>query len=90
MILEFTRAADADLARIFDFNQGRSLSWAERVEDRLLERAGGLLATPRIGRPTPDPGVYRLSIPDIQYVIDYRIMSDRIRVLRILSTREIG
>ncbi len=88
MVLEFTAIAEADLARIFEFNLERSWSWAERVEKRVLERAYALLITPHIGRATQDPGVYRLSITDIQYVIDYRIIRDRIRILRVQSTRE--
>ena len=89
MKLELSPAAEADLDRIFLFNLQRSLDWATKVEQRILERAKTLLATPRTGRATKEPGVRRLSVPDIQYVIDYRIAKDRIRILRIYSTREI-
>jgi plasmid stabilization system protein ParE len=86
---EFSARARSDLARIYAFNVERSEQWAERVEHRLLERSQALTATPRIGRVTQEPGVRRLSVPDIQYVIDYRIADDCIRVLRIYSTREV-
>jgi plasmid stabilization system protein ParE len=87
--LEFRAQARADLARIYDFNLQRSTGWAERVESRLLDKAEALTAAPRIGRSTQEPGVRRLSIPDIQYVLDYRIADDCVRILRIYSTREI-
>jgi plasmid stabilization system protein ParE len=63
--------------------------WAERVEGRLLQRAEGLTTSPHIGRPTAKPGVRRLSVPDIQYVMDYRVAGNTVRILRIYSTREI-
>ena len=89
MKLELSPAAEADLERIFLFNIQRTLAWAEKVERHLKERAKTLLVTPHIGRATREPGVRRLSAPDIQYVLDYRCTKDRIRVLRIYSTREI-
>ncbi len=90
MRLELSPAAEADLKRIFEFNRQRSLAWAEKVEDRIWARAGSLMQIPSIGRPTDRPGVRRLSMPDIQYVLDYRIEKDRVRMLRIYSTREIS
>jgi len=88
--LELSPAAEADLQRIFEFNQRLSPAWAEKVEDRIWTRAASLIQTPAIGRPTDRPGVRRLSMPDIQYVLDYRAEADRIRMLRIYSTREIS
>jgi plasmid stabilization system protein ParE len=87
--LEFRARARSDLARIYAFNIERSKQWAERVEQCLLDWSEALTLTPRIGRVTEEPGVRRLSVPDIQYVIDYRIVDDCIRVLQIYSTREI-
>jgi len=88
--LELSPAAEADLQRIFEFNWRRSAAWAEKVEDRIWARAGSLIQTPSIGRLTDRPGVRRLSMPHIQYVLDYRAEADRIRMLRIYSTREIS
>jgi plasmid stabilization system protein ParE len=88
--LELSPAAEADLQRIFEFNLQSSPAWAEKVEVRIWARAGSLVHTPSIGRPTDRPGVRRLSMPDIQYVLDYRLEADRIRMLRIFSTREIS
>ena len=90
MRLEITARARADLARIYDFNIQRSVTWAERVESRLLHKAEMLTAAPLMGRITEAPGVRRLSVPDIQYVMDYRVADDRLRILQIYSTRELA
>ena len=89
MRLEIRATARADLARIFVFNAQRNMDWAERVESRLLQRAEALAAAPHVGRATAEPGVRRLSVPDIQYVMDYRIAGSCVRILRIYNTREI-
>jgi plasmid stabilization system protein ParE len=78
-----------DLQRIYSFNAAKSESFAVRVERRLLERAQALAATPQLGRPTRRNGVMRLSVTDIQYVIDYRPLEDRVSIVRIRSTREV-
>lgn len=89
MRLEIKATARADLVRIYLFNAERSAQWAERVEARLLQRAEALTVSPYIGRPTAEPGVRRLSVPDIQYVMDYRIVGNCVRILQIYSTREL-
>lgn len=89
MRLEVTVLAEVDFARVYDFNLTRSEAWADRVQDRLLERAKALLVTPEMGRPLGRSRTKRLSIPDIQYVIDYEVQNDAIRILQIRSTREI-
>jgi plasmid stabilization system protein ParE len=81
--------AGDDLARIYEFNIDRSASWADKVEGTLLERAHGLGATPHAGRLITRAGTRRLSVPDIQYVIDYQLRETMIEVLRFQHTREI-
>ena len=89
MRLEFKSEAEEDLARIFEFNSQRSERLAHRVEDRILNRCEALPRTPYVGRPHQDPGVRRLSVPDIQYVIDYELADDLVVIMRIRHTREI-
>jgi len=55
----------------------------------LVTRIRALARTPYIGRPYREEGTRRLSIADIQYVIDYRIMPGAIEILRVQSSREI-
>ena len=89
MLLEFKPEAEDDLARIFEFNMQRSERWAVRVESRLLSRCEALLSTPRIGRRSAEGRTRQLSVPDIQYVIDYQPSDDRVSIVRIRHTREI-
>jgi plasmid stabilization system protein ParE len=78
-----------DLQRVFEFNAAHSEQHAMRVDRRLIERCHALLTTPNLGRRTNREGVLRLSVTDIQYVIDYQPAEDRIRIVRIQSSREI-
>ncbi|MEI9849627.1 MAG: type II toxin-antitoxin system RelE/ParE family toxin [Sphingomonas sp.] len=81
-------AAGRDLGRIYDFNLGRSVAWADSVERRLPDRASALASNALLGRPITKDGLRRLSVTDIQYVIDYRIAEEVIEILRFQSTRE--
>jgi plasmid stabilization system protein ParE len=89
--VRLTWADDAlnDLERIFEFNSSRSESFARHVDQRLVERAQDLCANPRLGRPTRGRNRFRLSVTDIQYVIDYEPRAEAVLILRIMSTREI-
>jgi plasmid stabilization system protein ParE len=87
--LKWRSEALDDLQRIYSFNTEKSESFAMRVERRLLERAQAIAAIPRLGRSTDRMGIMRLSVTDIQYVIDYRRFEDRVSIVRIRSTREI-
>jgi plasmid stabilization system protein ParE len=87
--LEFKSEAEEDLARIFEFNIGRSERWAQRVEDRLLDRCEALLDTPHLGRRAEGADMRRLSATDIQYVIDYELADDLVVIMRIRHSREI-
>jgi plasmid stabilization system protein ParE len=87
--LKWRSEALDDLQRLFSFNAEKSESFAMRVERRLLERAHAIAATPQLGRATDREGIMRLSVTDIQHVIDYRRFEDRVSIVRIRSTREI-
>ncbi len=89
MRLAVAERARQDLARIWDFNLQRNEQWAEKVQRRLIERAMSLLVAPASGRAVIGTGLRRLSVPDIQYVIDYRHHSEVVQIMRIRSTREV-
>ncbi len=80
--------AQADLARIFEFNLAWSETWAMRVDARLVERGDALARSPLMGRSVDGKDLRRLSLPDIQYVIFYRVSGDRVIIAHIYSTRE--
>jgi plasmid stabilization system protein ParE len=87
--LAVAERARQDLVRIWEFNRQHSEQWAERVQRRLIERAMRLLVAPNSGRRLIGTGLRRLSVPDIQYVIDYRHDSEVVQIMRIRHTREI-
>ncbi len=87
-VLRWTPEAIDDLDRIDLFNRQRSDSWAERVERRIFARARGLAAAPFQGRAADTNGVRLLSIPDIQYIITYRIEDSAVWIVRVHYARE--
>lgn len=89
MQISIKEEAEDDLARIYDFSIARSVGWAEKVEGRLLDRVHALATIPQAGRLPARSGTRRLSVPDIQYVIDYELAETGIEILRFQHTREI-
>lgn len=76
-----------DLVRIAEFNLSRSEEWADKVQDRLLERGDALGDRPFSGRPLG--GTLRaLSVPDVQYVLFHTVKDEEVRILWVRSTRE--
>jgi plasmid stabilization system protein ParE len=86
--LRWTPEAIDDLDRIDRFNRSRSDAWAERVETRLIERTRTLVTRPNQGRQGLSGSVRLLSLPDIQYVITYRIEDDTVWIVRVHHTCE--
>ena len=89
MRLGWRKDALDDLDRIFEFNAERSEALAMKVERRLTARAQALTIAPHLGRALQEAGAFRLSVTDIQYVIDYELAEDLVLIARIRSTREI-
>jgi plasmid stabilization system protein ParE len=87
--LRWREEALDDLDRIFEFNAERSEALAMKIERRLTDRAQALTIAPHIGRALQQRGAFRLSVTDIQYVIDYELAEDVVLIARIRSTREI-
>lgn len=87
MNVVWTDRAEADVLRHWLFPAQRNVPHAERVEARLREAGELIGGFARIGRP-----VWRttrdLSLPDIQYVVRYRLDEDAIRIISVRSTRE--
>lgn len=88
MEVVWSEPAEDDLLRVFEFNLGRNLDWAVRVDDRLWTGADMLARAPGMGRPVAGTDIRLLSLVDVQYVITYRIDGDRVRILGVRSTRE--
>lgn len=71
------------------FASQHSVTRADAVERRLLDRVASLSDLPRQGRPVA-LGMRQLSLPDVQLIVRYRIVEDDnvIRIVRVLHTRE--
>ena len=83
----WTQRAEDDVLRHWLFLAERNVGHAQRVEARLRAAADLIGGVPLIGRrvvrTTRD-----LSLPDIQYVMRYRVDEDAIRILEICHTRQ--
>jgi plasmid stabilization system protein ParE len=85
--VSWSSTARDDLARIHGFLHPRSEAFAARVERRLTSRAASLSRTPMQGRSLG--GFNRvLSVPDIQYLIYYRLLAGRVVITSVHHTRE--
>lgn len=82
-------AADArrDLHGIITFIAERNVAAALRMNQRIREGAERALALPFAYRPGRLPDT-REMIVHPNYVLVYRVLDDRIRILRILHTRQ--
>jgi plasmid stabilization system protein ParE len=80
--------AERDVDRLWRFLAERSVDHADRVEQRIRQRAESLRGHPFQGRPIPGRAERELPIADIQYVVVYAPEQDVIRILRVWSTRQ--
>jgi plasmid stabilization system protein ParE len=79
----WTDAARTDIDQIRDINLERSVRFADRVEDRIVEGVARLLRFPRSGRPGKVDGLRELVIPDVGYIVTYAVAGERLLVLRV-------
>ena len=78
MKLRYTLPALADLADILDYIAARSPSGAANVQARIKAITELLLLHPRIGSPTDDPTIRRMTTPPYPYLIFYDVTDDEI------------
>ena len=90
MNIKWSRTARDDQQRIWLFLAERSAAYADMVEARTESRVRSLADFPRLGRVFAGTTIRRLSVGEIQYVIDYELADEDIRILRVRSTREGG
>jgi plasmid stabilization system protein ParE len=76
--LRYTLPALADLNSILDYISDASPRGAEGVKERIQRVTNLLLIHPRIGAPTDDPTIRRLSTPPYPFLIFYEIAEDEI------------
>ncbi len=90
MRLRWSQRANADLERLWLFVAAFSPDRADMIEATLHRRIELLLTFPKIGRIVRAPDVRAISLPDIQYVVTYRIVDEEVWIIGIRHTREQG
>ena len=91
MKIEWSAAALADLDRFADFLQDRHPRLSAIVAREIIAKAGMLTDSPRLGRAIGGRYEYRqvvLRVLNAAYVFQYRVLEDRIEILRVFHGRE--
>jgi len=88
LFIELSLEADHDLEHIYeytlaDFGTDQAVSYVLSFED-IFDK---LLADPHLGRKRPEIFKGLRSIVKDDHIVFYRILEDRIRIVRILSAR---
>lgn len=78
--LRYTRPALADLSTILDYIAVHSPQGARRVQTRIQTLTELLLLHPRIGRPTNDPPIRRMTTSPYPYLVFYEVTQTEIIV----------
>lgn len=86
MIVEWSSAAQSDLIAIADYIAADDPDAAHRVMDRIDIAVGRLALHTGSGRPGRIPKTRELVIPNPPYIIAYRLIEDRVQILRVLHT----
>ena len=80
MRLRYTLPALSDLESILSYIATTSPQGAERVQRRIRNLIELLLKHPRIGVPTDDPAIRRLTTPPYPFLLFYEITDEEIIV----------
>ena len=77
--------ASYDLAAIADYHQSAaSAELAAHLIQQIVRAASLLSENPHLGRPSESvDGVHELHIPRLPYLLPYRVVDDRIEILRV-------
>ncbi len=86
MRIRFTRPAQADLQRIYDYVSKDNPAEASRLIARLIERARSLGETPGEGRATDEPNARVIVVPRLRYFIFYTVEGDEVQITHIRHT----
>ncbi len=86
MKLEWSLPAQDDLIAIAEYIAADDPGAALDVIDRIDSAVGRLAEHPGSGRPGRIAKTRELVIPDLPYIVAYRIRDERIQILRVLHT----
>ena len=82
MIVRWRRRAEQELARQIAHLRSLNPYAADRIEQRIKERISRLLHAPFTGRPSRKVGVREVVISETPFIAVYRVVDDRIEILR--------
>jgi toxin ParE1/3/4 len=82
--IEWSPFALADRDAIFDYIEAESPRAAVVIDDRIRRHVGQLRRFPESGRPGRIEGTRELVIDRTPYIAAYRILGDKVRILRVL------
>jgi toxin ParE1/3/4 len=80
--VRYTRRAVAQITKALDYVAERSPQGASQIRDRLEALVSLLQEQPFVGHATDRPGTRRLVTAPYPYLIDYRVNTDEIVVMR--------
>lgn len=86
MKLRVTARANRDLERIADYIVTENPVAAPRVLERIERTFSILLDAPFIGRPSERAGLREMPVPDLPFLVVYRVASDAVEVLTVFHT----
>ena len=84
MIVEWSVPAKDDLIALADYIATDDPVAALDVMDRIDGAVGRLTDHPGSGRPGRISGTRELAIPNLHYIVAYRIRRERVQILRVL------
>jgi len=85
MKLVWLAFASKDLASIADYHENAaSIEVADRLIQHIVASASALSDNPHLGRPSESvDGIHELHVPRVPYLLPYRVVDDRIEILRV-------
>jgi toxin ParE1/3/4 len=84
MKLVWTSAAVADIEQIFDYLLEKIPDRVTTTIERVFTSVSELRQFPRRGRPGRKEGTRELVLTQLPYLVDYEVVDQSIRVLRVL------
>jgi toxin ParE1/3/4 len=87
MKLRLLADATRDLRGIFDFIEQDNPETARDVARRLMKSMQLLAQNPSLGRVSKTKAIREWSVPNLPYVVPYRVKGDTVQIIRIFHTR---
>lgn len=91
MKVEWSASAVADLGRFSEFLQSRFPAMARIVGREIVRKVDLLAQTPELGRPLSghrDRRQIVVHVLNASYIVQYRLLADRLVILRVFHGRE--